>query len=526
MQPKKLNKFFWIAAALLILGAKGVQAQGKLSVDKVYSTYLRNSGTIMENNQIKGYFFLYQSDKIDRNTNEYTLQILDQNLNKVKEIKFEDSKKLSLLEAAYNETSLSFLFKNAETQTLDMKIYSIDGKLKYSYSREYDRKTEALMNQYAATHSDEGTNQNVFDIGSQGYASVMPLRDGKQRTYQVDYYSSESKKQWTYVPADDEERYAQAEFLGNTDSLIILEVMKKSRALSGKMTASLIGLNFVTKKKAWELDNTNDNYTFVPTNVVPVKGQSQILVMGTYFESEANISKDASKGIAVYTIDTKGKIIARTYNSWGDDFAKYLPVNNKGKIDNIGYLFLHKFIQTPDGKMFAVGEGYKRQTSAGGIALKVLSTAAGGGSNVGVTKIVVTDMVMIQFNDKYKVTNATIYDKTNNTAEASSMSDYNSQHLIAQYLKAFGAFDYEFTTGEADNSQFTVCFSDWVRSKEYKGKTFNSIRYNGTSFSTDKIELKSKASTMKVFPAKTGSVMIMEYFRKDKRLDFRIEKIG
>ncbi|MDP4129917.1 MAG: hypothetical protein Q8939_07135, partial [Bacteroidota bacterium] len=104
--------------------ASGVQlrAQGKLSIDKVYSTYLRNSGTISAQGQIKGYFFLYLSDKIDRHTNEYTLQILDENLNKVKNIKFEDSKKLSLLESAYNGSSLSFLFKNEDTKTLDMKI--------------------------------------------------------------------------------------------------------------------------------------------------------------------------------------------------------------------------------------------------------------------------------------------------------------------------------------------------------------------------------------------------------------------
>jgi hypothetical protein len=93
-------------------------------------------------------------------------------------------------------------------------------------------------------------------------------------------------------------------------------------------------------------------------------------------------------------------------------------------------------------------------------------------------------------------------------------------------VKMTGDFDYEFTTGDADNSNFTICYSDWVKNKEYKGKTFNSIRYNGSKFSTDKIELKSKASIMKVFPAKPGSVMIMEYFKKDKRLDFRMEKLG
>jgi hypothetical protein len=94
------------------------------------------------------------------------------------------------------------------------------------------------------------------------------------------------------------------------------------------------------------------------------------------------------------------------------------------------------------------------------------------------------------------------------------------------YLKMRGAFDYDFTTVTNDNSGFAVCYSDWVRSSDYKGETFNSIRYDGTKFSTDKIELKSKASRLQIFPAKPGSVMIMEYFKKDKRLDFRIEKLS
>lgn len=522
-----MTKKILMAVSFLFLTASGLFAQNKLSIDKVYSAYLRNSGAIMENNQIKGYFFLYLSDKIDKHTNEYTLQILDQNLNKVRDIKFEDSKKLSLLESAYNGSSLSFLFKNGEDKTLDMKIYDIDGKLKYTYSREYDKRTDDLMKRYETMHTDEGTNQNVFNLGEQGYATVLPLRDGKQRTYEVDYYSSEEKKQWVYEPQDDEERYANAEFMGSTDSLIILEVLKKDRAMSGKFTSHLIGINFVTKKKVFDIDDSKDTYTFVPSSVVPVKGKSEILIMGSYFDKSDNIMKDFSKGLAVYTINSTGAVLTKTYNSWQEDFAKYLPLNAKGKIDNIGFLYIHKLIQSPDGKMFVVGEGYKRQANAGGIALKTLGALAGARTSaVGVTKIIVTDMVIMEFNDKYKVKNATIYDKTNNTVESSSASDYNSQHMIALAVKMNGGFDYEFTTGDADNSNFAVCYSDWVRSSDYKGQTFNAINYNGNKFSTDKIELKSKASRMKVFPAKSGSIMIMEYFRKDKRLDFRLEKLG
>lgn len=501
-------------------------AAQKLSIDKVYSTYLRNSGTIMKDNQIKGYFFLYLSDKIDKHTNEYTLQILDENLNKVREIKFEDSKKLNLLESSYNGSSLSFLFKNDDTETLDMKIYDLDGKLKFVYGRSYDKKTEDLMKQYETMHTDEGTNQNVFDLGNQGYVSILPLRDGKQRTYEVDYYASETKKQWTYIPNDDEERYANAEFLGSTDSLIILEVMKKNRALSNKVTSHLVGINFVTKKKVFDIDNANDTYSFVPASVVPLKGTGRILVMGSYFDKDDNIIKDFSKGLAIYEINSEGKVLSKSYNTWTEDFAKYLPTNRKGKIDNIGYLYIHKLIQTPENKYFIVGEGYKRQANAGGIALKTLGAIGHAHTNVGVTKIVVTDMVMMEFDSLFKITNATVYDKTNNNAVTSNMSDYNSQHMIAILLKATGAFDYAFTTGDADNSNFSVCYDDWERSSDYKGETFNTIHYDGAKFTTDKIELKSKASRMKVFPAKAGSVMILEYFKKDKRLDLRLEKLG
>ncbi len=522
-----MKKNLLITTLLMICLIPFVQAQNKLSVDKVYSTYLRNSGSIMEKNQIKGYFFLYQSDKIDKKTNEYTLQVLDQNLNKVREIKFEDSKKLNLLEASYNNNSLAFLFKNSDNKTLDMKIYSLEGKLKYSYSNDYDKRTDDLMNAYVTLHTDEGTNQNVFNVEGHGYVSVLPLRDGKSRTYEVNYYSSEEKKQWTYQPQDDSERFATAEYLGGTDSLILLEVMKKDRLLSGKMTASLVGINYKTRKKAFEIEETDDKYIYLPTTVMPAKEKGQLLVIGSYFIKGDNIAKDFSKGMAVFTINSKGEILNKTYNSWAIDFGKYLSTNNKGKVDNIGFLYIHKVIQTPDGKTFVVSEGYKRQASAGGIAGTVLLGAMGSKSSaIGVTKIVVTDLVMMELDDHYKVINATIYDKNSHTVESSSISDFNSQHMIAMMVKMTGGFDYEFTTGEADNSTFTVCFSNYEKSAEYKGQTFNAIRYNGSKFNTDKIELKSKASKSRVFPAKPGSVMIMEYFKKEKRLDFRLEKLG
>ncbi|RBL92509.1 DUF6770 family protein [Chitinophaga flava] len=517
-----------LSAVLLLssLGAHSLSAQAKLSVDKVYSAYLRSSGAITDKDQIKGYYYLYQSDKIDRKTNEYTLQILDENLNKGKDIKFEDTKRLSLLESSFNGNTLAFLFKNGEDRTLEMKIYDLDGKLKYTYTRPYTKKTDALMKQYETLHTDEGMNQNVFELGSKGFVSVMPLRDGRDVTYEVDVYSSDKKKMWTYTPEDDKERFAQAEFLMATDSLIFLEVTKKNRKMSGSGTAHLVCINHETKKKVFDLDDENDDVTFVPSSILPAKGNGKFIVMGSYFDKEANILKDFSKGLAIYELDASGKVLNKTYNSWNKEIAHYLPTNSKGKIDKIGFLYVHKLIQTPDGKIFVVGEGYKRQADGVGIALTALSVMGRRPGNAGVTKIVITDLVIMEFDKSFKLKGASIYEKRDNTAALGEVADYNSQHALAMLIKMQGYFDYEFTTGNPDDNNFVVCYSDWEKTADYKGKTFNSIRYNGTKFTKDKIELKSKASRMQVLPAKSGSVMIMEYFKKDKRLDFRIEKLG
>jgi hypothetical protein len=518
--PRRGQFFFsLILISLVSFFSKQVSAQDKLSFDKVYTVYLRNSGTITQQGQIKGYFFLYQSDKVDKYTNEYTLQILDENLNKVSSIKFEDSKTLSLLESAYDGSSISFLFKNVESNTLDMKIYTLDGKLKFTYSRPFDKQTEDLMKQYAAMHTDQGTNKNVFDIRGSGYVSVLPLRDGSQRSYEVDFYSSQSKKQWTYTPMD-EEKYAFAEYLGSTDSLVIIEVMKKNRALSGQVTSHLVGLNFITRKKVFEIEEGREQYKIVPANVSSLPN-GNILVMGAYYDKNESIVKDYGLGIAMYDLSGSGKVINKSYNSWEGDFSRFLHTGSNGKIDDIGYLYVHRMIRTPDNNLFVVCEGYKKQASAGGIALSVLV-----GAPSGATKVVVTDLVIMQFDPQYKITGATIYPKTHNTAVGGAASDYNSQHALATVIKALGGFDYEFTTGEADNSNFTICYKNSEKTSDYKGKTFNSIRYTGTKFTTDKIELKTNASDSRVFPAKPGSVMILEFFKKEKKVDLRLEKLG
>lgn len=498
-------------------------AQSKLSIANVYSATLRNSGPIISNNEVKGYFLFYQSDKVDRKTNEYTLQILDENLNKVKDIKFTDDKNIQLVESAFNGSDIMFEFFNEKEKTLDFRVYGLDGKQKSSYTKELNKRTIKWMQQKNVGDEDEAQNSSLFGAEDKGFISLIPIRDGGDYSYEVSGYRTDKKGQWTYTPDDDDYKYAAAQYLGSTDSLALFEVVKKEGGvMSGKLQSWLLGIFLSNGKKSFEFEtNSKDKYAFFPMNVSQLSGSSQFVLSGPYFDADARVMKDKSRGMGIWVMDSKGKLVTSKYSSWDGDLAKYLPVDEKGKIDDVGYIYIHKVVQTSDGNIFAVAEGYRQAASALGIAATLM-----GSGNVSVIKLKITDMVMLQYDSTFKLKNAKIYPKGANNMELPGGGAFVGPQTMALMADALGFFDYSFTEKSSDNSTFQVGYTDFVREDGYKGGTFNTLSYNNGKITTDRINLKSSAKTVRVFPGKTGSVMVLEYYKKDKRLDLRMEKMN
>jgi hypothetical protein len=500
--------------------------QSKLSIENIKSVYLRNSGPIISAEEIKGYFLFYQSDKVDKHTNEYTLQILDENVNKVKEIKFTDSKNIQLLESSYNGSDIMFMFYDTDQKLMDYRTYGMDGKQKFSYQQPIDKKSKTYIDQILARNTEETQSKNLYGIEDQGFITYLPIREGKQYTYEIHYYETDKKKQWTYNP-EDAERVASPQFLGYSDSVVVFEVLKKAKVMSNKMESWLLGIYLHNGKKAFEFETDREKYNFYPMNVASLRNKNEFMLMGPYYDKDDRVVKDKSLGLGVWVMNNQGKIVNAKYNSWESDISKYLKIDARGRVDELGYIYFHKILQTEDGKIFAIGEGYKRVASALGIGLTVLNAAAGGynGAN-STTKMKVTDMVMLQFDSKFDVQNAQIFDKNSNSIEMIG-ADFTSAPLLAFMIKyVYNGFDYAFSQTDKSHSTFTVGYTDNVRSKEYKGLTFNAISYYNNKITTDKINLKTSSSSMRILPAKTGSVMILEYFKKDKRLDMHLEKLN
>ena len=492
----------------------------KTTISNVQRSSFRSTDVIKQGAEVKGYYFFYVSDKIDKHTNEYTLRIMDNNLNQLKDVKFLDSKGVTVLESSFNGTDLIFLFYNEEDMTFDFQIFGADGNKKpFIYSRILSKKEKNYLTEiYQRLTDEESSFKGIFPVEEKGFISNTPSIDDGNYTFQINYYSSQKKKQWSFTPFDDYKRVV-GDYLGYNNGVVYLEVLKYKSIMSGNPESSLIGLNLETGKMVFDKP-TNGKFKFYPSTISVINGQTYLY--GEYFKLDDNIIKDHSLGLAFWSIDEKGKVIAEKYNSWATDVAKYLNVSAKGKIDDFGYLYLHNMVQTAGGDIYAIGEGYRKVASAAGIVTKII-----GGGEMSVAKFQVTNLALVQFDKEFNLKGIKIYEKNENNLELPNGFEFNSSALLGKYIKyATNGFDYRYIQSNMDNSTFSICYSDYERSKDYKGGTFKSISFNNGKFSEDKINTLSKASTSWVLPGKLGQVLLVDYYKKDKKIEAHFEKLN
>jgi hypothetical protein len=511
-----------LLSALLLLHLQA-WAQNKLSFENVQQVQVRNSGAITEGEQVRGYYLFYQSDKVDRKNNEYVLQIMDQNTNPVKEVKFVDKRDIVLLDAEYNGQAICFMFLDEDKKELQFRVYDLQGKQKSTYVAEMDRNDLQMM-MMQASRDNSGNNSSTVNLlaalPNHGFVVALPRAKGMSFTTEFRFMNSDKQREWVFVP-ELEDKLVQAMYLGTTDSVVYYELGRKKGMMAGKSQGSLMAVNFKKNKQDFLVDDNafDSKYRFMPLHLYKNPATGQVELTGNYYDLEANLAKDAPMGMAFLTVDSRGKTVSKQYNSWAKDFGRYLTVNENGKLEEVGYLCIQDIQRLPDGSKVILTEGYKRNFDGLGTAMKIA------GMGGGVTKIEMTDLVMLEFDANNKVRKAKIYPKKHYNFQG-AMVDMVSQHALASYLKYANAFAYDFTTAAADGSDVTFCYSDYERSDEYKGGTFNMLRYKGGKLTEDKIPTKSKASFMRIMPAKPGFIAIMEYYKKEKRLDFRLEKVG
>ena len=243
---------------------------------------------------------------------------------------------------------------------------------------------------------------------------------------------------------------------------------------------------------------------------------------GQYFDKDAKTAKENSLGLCTFTMSLDGEISNRRYVSWAKDVSQLLPANDKGKIEDVGYLFFHDFIPTPSGSVFGVAESYRKTTDALGVAGKVLNMGGGGGST---SKIVVEDLYVFEFSPEFELKAVTRIEKSKHDVYLPAGAAYMSPQVLSLIVLYFNGYDYVFTQKKDD--LFSVGYTDFeMRKGEKNGLVYGAVNYLDGELSSDKIDLATDAEELRVLPAKTGYIAVWEYYQKEKKMDIRLERVN
>jgi hypothetical protein len=500
------------ALMLFCLAANLSFAQTKV-IDEVNTFKVKNSGAILnKENDVDGYYFFYELDELKKGDREFAIKILDKNLTEVAQKTYIDNKNTFLMKSSFNNQQMMFALANYKEKKVSLLMFD----KKAEQMPTIDIPLESKEVRYLQYLQQTGDFNVLFPVENKGFI-FNKLEDNNKIGYSLKYYPTDGGKAWEYNSPAESKEFLTINPIEANDKYVVAIEMSKTSVLSRKITIRTKVLDVNTGALLYEKEYSKNSKPKLITNAFLDK-DNNLLLMGEYFKEGDNIFDDKSLGLSTEVVDPTGKTLNENFISWKDDVAKLAKVDGN-YIQDKGYIYFHNIIRTKSNEYYAVGEFYKRTASASGIAMAAL----GGGNSV--TQLTITNSVVFKFSPEFKLLSVQEFEK--GKSRAPSLTDFGSPQLNAHALKAYGAFDYEYTQVDKANDRFYACFIDYERIKGEKSKNaFKTIIYDEGQLTEDKIYLEDNNKEFRVLPAKLGNVLLLEYDKKKKSIDIHLEKLN
>jgi hypothetical protein len=482
---------------------------------------VRGSGTIEQNSQVKGYYTFISVEKKDKNNNTYELSLFDENLIQVSSVEIIRPRHYMLVDGAYNGRTFCFLFRDEKKKLNEMITYDRSLKL---VSTAFVPDNEYTISPTQAAQGDP-TQAFLVPIDNKGYI-YYGVKTGKYQ-YQMVFFTDSLKRKWAAVAPDDadvelaSDAFQEEEYVGSL-------ILRKKRIRSKDIDVDLLVQRMSTGEQLFKIPLLTDKYSVSLSSVYFDREKMQFVVFGEYYDKDDKELKAQSLGFISLEIDMKGTIVRETVNSWAD-IGKVAPVDAKGKFDKSNMrIMVHNIIKTSDGQFFVVGEQYAKVASGAGIAMQLMSGLGGGAPQAASVQLNIYNMVYLQFNPDFTINRMHLFAKDKTEVLLPAGAGFMSSKQLSFYVRAVGGFDYKYTQQIPGDDTFIVTYIDYDKEKGQKATNMlGSIIYTPEkTFTVDKLKLNRKSTDYFVLKAKTGYVMVMEYFRKEKKLESRLEKLN
>jgi len=504
--------FFCIAAQAQITDLT------KLSKGKFYSSDIIKDG----NNNIKGYFLLFESDKVSKEIYELEYIVLDENLNKVTSGKIEEMQFRSWLSNSKKITVNVTLYKNkllVEFGEVINDIVTLKGAKPYQRYRILDI-TDNSMSKPFIYALDEMHVDPVFDrklnmkslisntsekiLFYEGIGLVVKSQNYHEKegigTLHLANYDDNFKEIWrfNYSSYGGGKQKQPWHLASDKDVLVMFNHYMSNSLLDTPLPE--ISILFIDAKNG----NLINEVMFPELDKMSYRAvdcvirNDKVYVMGAYGENyKLNVLHDKNNiGIFKFIFDkTTGKLTDQKYFKW-ESLANELDITKYGKIKNEGYLFTHNMLLTNNGNIVAITETFEDKPVA------------------------TNNMFFFELNDQMELKQMFTVEKFKNK--------YAKLNLSAGYMLQYGLFDFiDYQNLGSDEYLFFLNDNDKNSNKKKKSTQYGIVSYSDGVFKRQTLDLKTENSTISPYNAKKGYIMLVEDFDdKNKPTEYRLEKIN
>lgn len=480
---------------------------------------IHNYSAISHEDEIIGYSV---SIKI-KNKKESILSInlLDKNADLLSKIDIENADDTYIIETSSNGALFAILILNTSEKKLQTRIYNMQGAQVHLFEKILDeRSLRFFTSKISQSTASFGKNKYLHEIGDQGFFLMYNLLEENLYTCNIYKLDSNSKSErfYTYMS---EAPIFDAKYLGKKDQVLYFSFEKAGKEKQS-FTADIIGIGITNFEQQIEITQTEKTErVFIPNSIVSgLKGVNPIIDGRFYFSNHEMINQ-YHDGVGLWEISPSGELINESYSSFQQDFND-LKFNANNKSSEVGYLFPHKSIGTPEGKIYIISEGYKKVADGTSIMQPTFGMMGGGFYTIEFTKVRSTDIVISEFKPNLKYRSSGVFGKKSNTMEL-GFYEANSIYRIGDIFNRNGLFDYLFTEYDKDHESINFYFKDYNRNlssgTNMKVTKVSILKNDITSYTFEK---KPNTSETYFLPLNYGNLMIMEYINRRKTMYFDI----
>ncbi len=467
-------------------------------------------------NNIKGYFLLFETDKVAKETYELEYVVLDENLTKVTNGFITEMKLETFLIKSKRINCSVILNNNKILLRLSDDINGGMANEAYIRYRILDLKTNKLSDLFIYNKNELKINptidrklKNYVDLFSQemyfydevGLVVNSIDRDEKTKveTRFIAAFDENYKELWkyNYNVSENKEKKKQINCIKSDKDVIVFFNHSINKNYSFINEYSLIFLNSKTGKLINEFFLPNvDKYAYKVVDCFI--NNNEIKILGNYSNKSyyGHIDDVENKGLFSFSFSKdKGKLTKSDYLNW-EDLSGKLEINKNGYIKNEGYLFIHNMLPLDNNKLIVVCETFEQ------------------------SPIKTNNMYFLELTEKFKLNQVFQIDKFKNK--------FPNTNAHSNDIKKYGLFDFIDYHDLGDNEFLFFLNDNEKNSKNRKKNTLYSIvSYSDGVFKKQTLNLKTESSSINIYPSKKGYAMFIEDFDlQGKPTELRLEKIN